>query len=93
MDRKKSTTSPYPAEFCERAVRMVEEHVEDYRSLTAAVVDIASEPGLLAGQAAGRVTSRRGGMPAGRRGRAAPRRPGSGNWSERCASYGRPMRS
>lgn len=45
MDRKKNTTSSYPAEFRERAVRMVEEHAEDYRSLTAAVVDIAQKLG------------------------------------------------
>ncbi len=45
MDRKKNTTTPYPAEFREHAVRMVEEHVEDYRSLTAAVVDIAQKLG------------------------------------------------
>ena len=37
MDRKKNTTSPYPTEFRERAVRMVEEHVDGYASLTAAV--------------------------------------------------------
>ena len=48
MDRKKHTTSPYPAEFRERAVRMVEEHVEDYRSLTAALVDIAQKLGCSA---------------------------------------------
>lgn len=45
MDRKKNTTSPYPAEFRERAVRMVAEHVEGYASLTAAVRDIARKLG------------------------------------------------
>ncbi|WP_416361518.1 transposase [Leisingera sp.] len=43
MDRKKNTTSPYPAEFRERAVQMVIEHLDGYRSLTAAVRDIAGK--------------------------------------------------
>ena len=34
MERKKNTTSPDPAEFRERAVRMVEEHLDGYASLT-----------------------------------------------------------
>ena len=45
MDRKKNTTSPYPAEFRERAVQMVIDHLDGYRSLTAAVRDIAGKPG------------------------------------------------
>ena len=45
MDRKKNTTSPYPTEFRERAVRMVEEHVDGYASLTAAVRDIGQKLG------------------------------------------------
>lgn len=43
MDRKKNTTSPYPAEFRERAVQMVIDHLDGYRSLTAAVRDIAGK--------------------------------------------------
>ena len=45
MDRKKNTTSPYPAEFRERAVQMVEDHLGGYGSLTAAVRDIAQKLG------------------------------------------------
>ena len=45
MDRKKNTTSPYPAEFRERAVQMVIGHLDGYRSLTAAVRDIAGNLG------------------------------------------------
>lgn len=45
MDRKKNTTSHYPAEFRERAVRLVEEHVDGYASLTAAVRDIGQKLG------------------------------------------------
>jgi transposase len=45
MDRKKQTTSPYPAEYRERAVQMVDDHLENYRSLTAAVTDIAQKLG------------------------------------------------
>jgi len=45
MDRKKHRTSPYPAEFRERAVQMVLDHLESYRSLTAAVSDIARKLG------------------------------------------------
>ena len=45
MDRKKNTTSPYPAEFRERAVQMVVDHLDGYRSLTAAVRDIAGKLG------------------------------------------------
>ncbi len=45
MDRKKNTTSPYPAEFRGRAVQMVIEHPDGYRSLTAAVRDIAGKLG------------------------------------------------
>jgi transposase-like protein len=45
MDRKKNTTSPYPAEFRERAVRMVADHLDSYCSLTAAVRDIAQKLG------------------------------------------------
>ena len=37
MDRKKNTTSPYPAEFRERAVQMVADHLVGYSTLTAAV--------------------------------------------------------
>ena len=45
MDRKNHRTSPYPAEFRERAVQMVVDHLESYRSLTAAVSDIARKLG------------------------------------------------
>ena len=45
MDRKKHRTSPYPAEFRERAVQMVVDHLDSYRSLTAAVSDIARKLG------------------------------------------------
>ena len=45
MDRKTHRTSPYPAEFRERAVQMVLDHLESYRSLTAAVSDIARKLG------------------------------------------------
>ncbi|MGR3760270.1 hypothetical protein ACUXV3_09060 [Roseobacteraceae bacterium NS-SX3] len=45
MDRKKNTTSPYPAEFRERAVQMVIDHLDGYRSLTAAVRNISSKLG------------------------------------------------
>ena len=45
MDRKKHRTSPYPAECRERAVQMVVDHLESYRSLTAAVSDIARKLG------------------------------------------------
>ena len=45
MDRKTHGTSPYPAEFRERAVQMVVDHLESYRSLTAAVSDIARKLG------------------------------------------------
>lgn len=45
MDRKKNTTSPYPAEFRERAVQMVVDHLDSYESLTAAVRDIAGKLG------------------------------------------------
>lgn len=45
MDRKKQATSPYPAEFRERAVQMVVDHLDGYRSLTAAVVDIGRKLG------------------------------------------------
>lgn len=45
MDRTKQATSPYPAEFRERAVQMVVDHLDGYRSLTAAVVDIARKLG------------------------------------------------
>ena len=49
MDRKKNATSPYPAEFRERAVQMVIDHLDGYRSLTAAVRDIAGK--LIPGEA------------------------------------------
>ena len=45
MDRKKNTTSPYPAEFRERAVQMVIDHLDSYANLTAAVRDIAAKLG------------------------------------------------
>jgi len=45
MDRKKNTTSPYPAEFRTRAVQMVVDHLGSYGSLTAAVADIAGKLG------------------------------------------------
>jgi len=45
MDSKKNTTSPYPAEFRERAVQMVIDHLCSYASLTAAVRDIAAKLG------------------------------------------------
>mgnify|MGYP001301562097 CR=1 FL=1 len=45
MDSKKNTTSPYPAEFRERAVQMVLDHLDSYASLTAAVRDIAAKLG------------------------------------------------
>ncbi len=45
MDRKTHTTSPYSAEFRERAVQMVEDHLESYRSRSAAVRDIAQKLG------------------------------------------------
>lgn len=45
MDSKKNTTSPYPAEFRERAVQMVIDHLDSYASLTAAVRDIAAKLG------------------------------------------------
>ena len=45
MDSKKTTTSPYPAEFRERAVQMVIDHLDSYASLTAAVRDIAAKLG------------------------------------------------
>ena len=45
MDRKKHRTSPYPAEFRERAVQMVVDHLGSYRSPTAAVSDIARKLG------------------------------------------------
>ena len=45
MDRKKNTTSPYPAEFRTRAVQMVVDHLGSYGSLTAAVTDIAGKLG------------------------------------------------
>jgi transposase len=45
MDRKKNPTSPYPAAFRERAVRMVADHLDSHCSLTAAVRDIGQKPG------------------------------------------------
>ncbi|WP_155774203.1 IS3 family transposase [Rhodovulum sp. MB263] len=45
MDRKKNTTSPYPAEFRERAVQMVIDPLDSYASLTGAVRDIAGKLG------------------------------------------------
>ena len=45
MDSKKNTTSPYPAEFRERAVQMVVDHLDGYHSLTAAAVEIARKLG------------------------------------------------
>ncbi|SPJ24609.1 transposase [Palleronia abyssalis] len=48
MDRKKNTTSPYPAEFRERAVQMVADHLDGYSTLTAAVRDIAQKLGCSA---------------------------------------------
>jgi transposase len=45
MDRKKNTTSPYPAEFRTRAVQMVVDHLGSYGSLTAALTDIAGKLG------------------------------------------------
>lgn len=45
MDSKKTTTSPYPAEFRERAEQMVSDHLDSHRSLTAAVRDISRKPG------------------------------------------------
>jgi transposase len=45
MDRKPHTTSPYPTEFRERAVQMVVDHLDSYRSLTAALRDIAQKLG------------------------------------------------
>ena len=45
MDSKKNTTSPYPAEFRERAVQMVVDHLDSYASLTAAVRDMAAKLG------------------------------------------------
>ncbi|RDC69719.1 hypothetical protein DLJ49_18395 [Rhodovulum sp. 12E13] len=45
MERRKNTTSPYPAEFRTWAVQMVVENLGSYGSLTAAVTDIAGKPG------------------------------------------------
>jgi len=45
MDREIHSTSPYPAEFRERAVQMVVDHLEGYSSLTAAVRDFAQKLG------------------------------------------------
>ncbi|TCM86627.1 transposase [Rhodovulum steppense] len=45
MDGKENTTRPYPAEFRERAVQMVVDHLDSYASLTAAVRDIADKLG------------------------------------------------
>ena len=45
MDREKRRTSPYPAELRERAVQMVVDHLDSYRSLTAALSDIARKLG------------------------------------------------
>ena len=45
MYRKKNPTRPYPAEFRERAVQMVVDHLDGYSTLTAAVRDIAQKLG------------------------------------------------
>ena len=45
MASKKNTTSPHPAEFRERAVQMVVDHLDSYASLTAAVRDISAKLG------------------------------------------------
>jgi len=55
MDRKKNPTSPYPAEFRERAVQMVIDHLDSCASLAAAVRDIASKLELRVRQPAGLV--------------------------------------
>jgi len=48
MDVKKKTASPYPEEFRMRAVQMVADHIDSYRSVTAAVVDISRKLGCSA---------------------------------------------
>ena len=45
MDRKKNTTSAYPAEYRERAVQLVIDHLDSYAFLTGAVRDIAGKLG------------------------------------------------
>lgn len=45
MDGETHRTSPYPAEFRERAVQMVVDHLDGHRGLTAAVGDIARKLG------------------------------------------------
>ncbi|TCM83574.1 hypothetical protein, partial [Rhodovulum steppense] len=45
MDGEENTTRPYPAEFRERALQMVVDHLDSYASLTAAVCDIADKLG------------------------------------------------
>ena len=54
MNRKKHRTSPYAAEFRERAVQMVVDHLDGYRSLTGGVRH-RREIGLLPRQSAGLV--------------------------------------
>lgn len=45
MHGKKNTTSPYPAEFRERGVQMVVDHLDSDASLTGAVRDIVGTLG------------------------------------------------
>jgi transposase-like protein len=45
MDRKTHMTGSYSAEFRERAVQMVEDHLESYRGRSAAVRDMAQKLG------------------------------------------------
>lgn len=45
MGVSKETASPYPDEFRVRAVHTVVDHIDSYRSLTAAVVDISRKLG------------------------------------------------
>ena len=93
MDSKKNTTSPYPAEFRERAVQMVVDHLDSYESLTAAVRDIAGKLGCSPDSLRVQVTSRRDVMRARKSGRRAPRGPASRSSSVRTASCGKPIRS
>ena len=93
MDSKKNTTSPYPAEFRERAVQMVIDHLDSHASLTAAVRDIAAGLGCSPDSLRVRVTSRHAETLARKRGRRVPRGPASRNSSARCANCDRPMRS
>ena len=93
MDSKKNTTSPYPAEFRERAVQMVIDHLDSYASLTAAVRDIAARLGCSPDSLRVRVTSSLSAMPAGYPDPAPRRRRASRNSSARTASCGKPTRS